>query len=272
MTRNRTLLVVLCSAAITCSALAQGGGPDGAGPRGRPRPEDGRRPGPGPGPGGPGGRPRPDRDRDRDNPPDGFDDLRPRGRMSPDAQRDLDAFWEDNKQKIVEFCKENSPARWRTFERRIGEVSDYRAPRDKLLIQLRHLMELEKSDTELYKIKVAQIRAEDAEYRLTRELSWARERGTADDIQRIRGDLRNKANESVTLRLDERQLRLSRLQKRLEDEQQRLARDRENAAAMVDAHVEEVIRTPPGPLPLRRGQTTTSQPQTAPPATPGAPN
>ena len=266
MNPTRTTLVVLCVLAVSASAFAQGGPPGG---------------GPG-GPGGPGGRggpgrpPPPHRERERERERDRENDLdaldgdpqgRPRPqRMGPDGQRELDAFWEDNKQKIIDFCKENSPNRWRTFERRIGQVNDYRAPRIPLLMQLKHLMELEKADPEMYKVKVAQIRVEDEIYRQVRDLNRARERnGTAEEIQSLRGNLREQAKQAVKLRLDERQLRLGRLAKRLEDEQQRLAKDRENPDALVDAHMEEVIRTPPGPPPVRRPQTT-SQPGS------GAPN
>ena len=104
------------------------------------------------------------------------------------------------------------------------------------------------------------IRVEDEIYYYARQINRA---GGNDEA--ARGKLREEATKAVKLRLDERQLRLARLAKRLEDEQRRLAKDRENPESLVDAHVEEVIRTPPGPPPFRRPQTT-SQPGA------GAPN
>jgi hypothetical protein len=242
------MLVALCGFAVmfTSPALAQGG----------PGPGRGRGPGPGPGPG-PAQR---DAARDTGRIEEEIDTDRPgRGpRLSPEAQRDLDDFWDKNKQKIIDFCKEHSPNRWRAFERRLGDVR-FRAPRDRLLLQLKHLMELEKADPELYKIKIAQIHTEDAEYRLSREINWAKDRAQADDLQKKREELRATAREAIGLRLQERQLRLARLQKRFEAENQRLAKEMANMDSIIDARVEEVIRNPPGPPPMRRQQTT-SQP------------
>jgi hypothetical protein len=259
MIRIPTFLVVLFALIICGPAFAQGGpGGRGPGPRGE---------------FGPPGRPRPDRDRDRDrdgqNNPDDLDDSRPRpGRLSPDAQRDLDAFWDNNKDKIIEFCKKYSPNRWSLFERRIGQVKDYRAPRIPMLLQFKHLIELEKSDPELFKIKVAQIQVEDEEYRYAREVN----RAMGGDVEKeARRNLRRLGAEAVKLRLDEREMRLARLQKRLHDEQQRLARDRANSDALVDAHVEDAIRVPPGPSPRQR-QATTSQPHGNQTGGPGTPN
>jgi hypothetical protein len=270
MPRLRTIIVALCSLVITCSALAQGG--PGPGPRGRPHPGEGHGPGPGPGgPGGPGqGRPW-DHDRDQNN--DGVpDDDRRAARPGPDGPRDgpreLGEFWDKNKQKIIDFCKENSPNRWESIERwmKRQNAGDFRPPREKLILQLKHLMELEQFDPELYKLKVAQIRVEDEEFKFARDYRRAMANGETDLAKKARDGLRQPAMKAIELRLQERQLRLARLQQRLEEEKQRLAADMTAQTKLVDAHVEEVITNPPGGPPgLRRpAPGTSSQPASAP--------
>jgi hypothetical protein len=264
MTRTHTIVACLCCLVISCAAIAQPG--PGPGPR-RPHPGDGRGPGPGPGPGG--GPPRPwdrDRDRDRDREPDTRpDDGHPGARVGPDSPRELNEFWEANKQKIIDFCKENSPNRWEAMERWMSmrKIGDFRPPRDKLILQIKHLMELEQADPDLYKLKVAQIRVEDEEFPMIRELRMALRNEDKPRAKELREKLQQPAAKMVELRLQERQLRLARLQKRLDEEKQRLAKDMNTQNKLVDAHVEEVINNPPGgPPPMRRpgAPVTTSQP------------
>lgn len=184
--------------------------------------------------------------------------------MSP---REVEDFWENNKQKIIDFCKENSPNRWTSIERWMARdnIRDFRPPRDKLLFQIINLMELQKVDPELYQIRIAQIRAEDVEFKYVREFNVAQRRGEPDAATLARQQLKEHAAQTVKLRFQERQLRLSRLQKRLDEEKSRLASDMGNPALLVENHVEEVLENPGGPPRFRGGPGTS--PGRPPPAT-----
>jgi hypothetical protein len=240
MTSPQSILTVVLTITLASTSFAQS----------RPGPRDGRGPGPGFGPGP--GRNRLDQDRERDRPNEP-DDTTAGPRPRPMSPREIEEYWEANKQKIIDFCKANSTHRWASIERwmQFNNIRDFKPPRDRLLLQIINLLELERTDPELFKLRVEQIRAEDGEFRYAREYDRALRRGDTEGAANAKEQLRLLAPETIKLRLKERQLRLARLQKRLDQEKQRLAADLQDSTPLVEAHVKEILENPPGPP--RRG-------------------
>jgi hypothetical protein len=150
-------------------------------------------------------------------------------------------FTERFKEELKEFCVANSPNRWKVIDSMTKSPAK-EARTGAMAWQFRSLKLLKEQDAALYEIKVKEIRAQDEEFGILQN-----PQKLAPDALKL--ELRPKALEYVTLRLDERRARIEDLEKKLEAEKKAEVADRDRTPTLVDERVEMLINQGPSLFP-----------------------
>lgn len=157
--------------------------------------------------------------------------------------------WEQYREKVMAFIKENSPNRFEAMEKGSGDRNQLRMS---MFFKFRGLMMLKTEDPGLYDIKVKQIRVEDDEFALTEKLKEARKNENTAEIDSLKGSLAKVSAQYIALKIDERKQRIENLRKLTEAEQAALSYDQKNTEQLVNDRVEALMKGE-SPRPPRRG-------------------
>jgi hypothetical protein len=175
-----------------------------------------------------------------------------RPRVRPDGERggrpNMEWWNEKFREELKEFCKTNSPNRWKEIEA-LPKGQNKDAKIGAMGWQFRTLQTLKDQDPTLYDLKVKEIQAQDVEFGILQNP----DKVAPDELK---SKLREKAQDYVTLRLDERRHRIERLLVTLENEKKDLEKDKDKMGTLVEERVDMLIKQGPTLFPTpgpRRG-------------------
>jgi hypothetical protein len=184
------------------------------------------------------------------NPRAGGNGERPHAR--PDGERGgrpNTEWWNEKfREELREFCKTNSPNRWKEIEA-LPKGQHKEAKIGAMGWQFRGLQMLKEQDKALYDLKVKEIQAQDEEFGILQNP----DKLSPDELK---SKLRDKAHDYVTLRLDERRHRIDRLLMTLQNEKKDLEKDKDKVGTLVEDRVDMLIKQGPSLFPTpgpRRG-------------------
>lgn len=168
--------------------------------------------------------------------------------------------WDQYREKVMAFIKENSPKRYDAIEKNANERRELRMS---MFFKFRGLMMLKDTDPGLYALKVEQIKVEDDEFGLTEQLKDARKDNNTEAIDKIKTQLQQVSSSYVKLRIKERQQRIETLKSIAAREEKELANDQANQEQLVSERVEALMKgeTPRSP---RRGDSRERGPEPRP--------
>jgi len=158
-------------------------------------------------------------------------------------------WWNEKfREELKEFCKTNSPNRWKEIEA-LPKGQNKDAKIGAMGWQFKILQTLKDQDSALYDLKVKEIQAQDEEFGILQNA----EKLTPDELK---SKLREKAQDYVALRLDERRHRIERLLVTLENEKKDLEKDKDKMTNLVEERIDMLIKQGPSLFPTpgpRRG-------------------
>lgn len=173
-------------------------------------------------------------------------------RVRPDGERGgrpNTEWWNEKfREELKEFCKTNSPNRWKEIEA-LPKGANKDAKIGAMGWQFHSLQLLKDQDSTLFDLKVKEIQAQDEEFGILQNA----EKVTPDELK---SKLREKAKDYVALKQDERQHRIDRILVTVKNEQKELDKDKDKMNTLVEERIDMLIKQGPSLFPTpgpRRG-------------------
>jgi hypothetical protein len=174
---------------------------------------------------------------------------------------DTQARWEQNKDEILAFMRENSPNRLRIWMNMRYGMAKF-GMRLNMLRKWTALQDLKRNgDTEIYDVQLKQFQLEDQIVGVAQRINST---SASDERDSLKRDITDMANQLFDLQIKERQIRINRLQQLLNAAQKRVGDDTRDRQQIIQERIDKLLRNrfvaPPATQPS--GQSQDSQPDT----------
>lgn len=147
-------------------------------------------------------------------------------------------------EKVSAFMQEQSPHRWRLYQRLAEESSAQRSVRRMIWSRYQNLQDLKQEDPAFYEMRLRQLQLEDEIFDLVDLLKNAE---SPEQKDKVRGQMREKLGQAVDIGIKERRHRINKLEKALQTEKNRLAADEKDHEKLIENRLNRLLSPPDQP-------------------------